>query len=82
MDSDAMLGWVLAGVAGIIASLTAAVTSLWSRSEAGHRERAEKQDRLLAEMEVHLTRCEERNYQLRIDVDRLNRIVKTLEERA
>ena len=81
LDNDTTLGWILAGIVGIITALTGAVTALWSRAEAGNLRREEQYEKAIAILEGHLNKCEESNQQLRIEVDRLTHRVKFLEDK-
>ena len=73
MEVEQWAGWVLAGIVSIVGALAAAVTTLWSRSEA-------KNSLAIEILQAKANQCEKDRIVLHVQCGRLEERIEQLEK--
>lgn len=69
--NDTPMGWVLAGIGTVIATLAGAVASLWKLSEAKNAKAIAAHQETIDHLETRAEKCEHDREELRVRVARL-----------
>jgi cell division protein FtsL len=81
-NDSSLLGWVLAGVATIVASLTTALSWIYRHQISSYENAANKLETRVESLEAKLDKCHEEHVAAKLELGKLSERTRLLEARG